>query len=153
MTHTGVVIGGVMTSTSLADATVAKPSTNGRSGRSRRGQRANRLGKMAECAARMALVLDGWGILAQRVRTPAGEVDLIAEKEGLLAIVEVKCRPSLLDAAASLTARQQARLVAATDVLLLKHPDWGQNGVRFDLIVVDATGKVRRIIDAFRGTD
>jgi putative endonuclease len=113
---------------------------------------ADRLGKMAEYAARLALIQDGWGILAQRVRTAAGEVDLIAEKDGLLAIVEVKFRPTLADAAASLTARQQARLVAATDVLLLDHPDWGQSGVRFDLIVVDAAGTVRRIMDAFRGT-
>jgi hypothetical protein len=29
-------------------------------------------------------------------------------------------------------------------------PDWGRRGVRFDVLVVDAAGEVRRIADAFR---
>jgi len=76
---------------------------------------------------------------------------MVAEKEGLLAIVEVKARPKLAEAAAALSPRQQARLVAATEIVLLDHPHWGQNGVRFDLLLVDAEGTVRRIADAFRG--
>ncbi len=94
---------------------------------------------------------DGWVILAGRIRTPAGEIDLVAEKDGLLAIIEVKARPNLVDAAASLSDRQQARLVAATDILLAHNPEWGVQGVRFDLLLVDAAGIVRRIADAFRG--
>ena len=90
-------------------------------------------------------------ILAARIRTPAGEIDLVAEKDGLLAIIEVKARPKLADAAASLSDRQQARLVAATDILLANNPEWGAQGVRFDLLLVDAAGAVRRIADAFRG--
>jgi putative endonuclease len=34
--------------------------------------------------------------------------------------------------------------------LLSQNPAWGCNGVRFDLIVTDAGGRVRRIADAFR---
>jgi putative endonuclease len=75
----------------------------------------------------------------------------VAEKDGLLAIVEVKARPSLADAAESLSGRQRARLVLATEIVLLNHPEWGPNGVRFDLLLVDAGGVVRRIADAFRG--
>jgi putative endonuclease len=48
------------------------------------------------------------------------------------------------------TPRQQARLLAATDLILAENPDWGLNGVRFDLLLVDASGRVRRIADAFR---
>jgi putative endonuclease len=116
-----------------------------------RGRRSHARGLDAETAACRALEQDGWAIRAKRVRTPAGEVDLIAEKDGLLTVIEVKARPLLADAAFALTPRQQARLVAATDIILSEHPDWGQNGVRFDLLVVDATGSVRRIVDAFRG--
>jgi putative endonuclease len=79
-----------------------------------------------------------------------GEIDLVAEKDGLLAIVEVKSRPTLADAAAALTTRQRARLIAAAEILLAEHPDWGANGVRFDVMVVDGAGAVRRIADAFR---
>jgi putative endonuclease len=93
---------------------------------------------------------DGWDILGQRVRTAAGEVDVIAEKAGLLAIVEVKHRPSLAGAAAALSVRQRGRLLLATEILLAEHPDWGREGVRFDVMLVDGAGVVRRIADAFR---
>ena len=119
--------------------------------RSRRGLAADQRGRCAEAAARVALEREGWVILAHRLRTAAGEIDMVAEKEGLLAIVEVKARPRLADAAASLSLRQQARLISATEIVLLDHPDWGLNGVRFDLLLVDAAGVVRRISDAFRG--
>lgn len=122
------------------------------SDRSVRGRAADRRGRAAEYAARLALEGDGWSILAHRIRTPAGEIDMVAEKDGLLAIVEVKARPSLADAAASLSDRQQARLIAAAEIILAANPSWGAQGVRFDLLVVDAAGVVRRIIDAFRGS-
>jgi putative endonuclease len=76
---------------------------------------------------------------------------MVAEKDGLLAIVEVKARPRLADAAASLSDRQRARLISATEIVLVNNPDWGAQGVRFDLLLVDAAGVVRRIADAFRG--
>ena len=87
---------------------------------------------------------------ARRLRTACGEVDIVAERDGLLAVIEVKARPSLADAAAALTRRQQARLVAAAEIILADHPDWGANGVRFDVLVVDVAGRMRRIADAFR---
>jgi putative endonuclease len=119
-------------------------------GRQHRGRQAHARGIDTEAAADAALARDGWTVHARRVRTAAGEVDLVAEKDGLLAIVEVKSRPTLADAAASLTPRQRARLIAAAEILLAEHPEWGANGVRFDVMVVDAAGAVRRIADAFR---
>lgn len=102
---------------------------------------------MAACAA---LEAEGWAVLARRLRTPAGELDLVAEREGLLAFVEVKARPTLSGAAASLGPRQRARLLAAAEIALAANPGWGHAGVRFDVLVVDAEGRVRRIADAFR---
>jgi putative endonuclease len=57
----------------------------------------------------------------------------------------------LADAATSLSNRQQTRLISATEIILANNPQWGSNGVRFDLLLVDAAGVVRRIADAFRG--
>jgi putative endonuclease len=119
--------------------------------RSLKGRLADQKGRFAEDAAIVALERDGWNILARRLRTSAGEIDVVAEKEGLLAIVEVKARPRWADAAAALSVRQQARLVAATEIILAENPHWGALGVRFDLLLVDATGTVRRVADAFRG--
>ena len=104
----------------------------------------------AEAAAEAALTAEGWQILARRLRTAAGEIDLLAQRDGLLAIIEVKQRPTLADAAAALGPKQQARLTAAAEIVLAEHPQWGRAGVRFDVLLVDGTGRVRRIADAFR---
>jgi putative endonuclease len=104
----------------------------------------------AETAACLALVRQGWTVLARRFRTEAGEIDIIAAQPDLLAIIEVKARRTLADAALALSARQRARLIAAADIALAEHPEWAREGMRFDLMVVDATGTVRRIADAFR---
>jgi putative endonuclease len=115
-----------------------------------RGRRARALGVDAEACACAALAGQGWTVLARRLRTPAGEIDVVAEKDGLLALVEVKARPSLTDAAFALGPRQRARLLAAAAVVLAEHPEWGRAGTRFDVMLVDAAGQVRRVVDAFR---
>ena len=104
----------------------------------------------AEAAACAALIVDGWKVLARRLRTKAGEIDVLAERDGLLAVVEVKARASLAEAAVAVSDRQRARRIAATEIVLAEHPDWGREGVRFDVIVVDRAGRMRRIVDAFR---
>jgi putative endonuclease len=119
-------------------------------GRQQRGRSAQARGVTAEIAAGAALEGEGWVVLARRLRTEAGEVDMLAERDGMLALVEVKARPTLADAAAAVSPRQRARLLAAAEIILAEHPDWGPAGVRFDVLVVDAAGRVRRIADAFR---
>ncbi len=119
-------------------------------GRADRGRRAQKRGVAAETAACAALVGDGWTVLARRLRTAAGEVDLVAEKAGLLALVEVKARPGLVNAAFALGAVQRARLIGAAEIILAEHPEWGSAGVRFDVVLVDGAGRVRRVADAFR---
>ncbi len=109
----------------------------------------------AEEAACAALVAEGWTVLARRARTPAGEVDIVASRaaepgHALLAFIEVKARPALSQAAAALTLRQQHRLLDAAAVLLAEHPDWQHASIRFDVLLVDKAGTVRRIADAFR---
>lgn len=74
----------------------------------------------------------------------------MAEREGLLAFIEVKARPAFSAAAHALTARQQARLQAAAGVWMALNPGHGAVGVRFDVILVAADGSARRIADAFR---
>jgi putative endonuclease len=115
-----------------------------------RGQAAHAGGLDAEAVACAALVAEGWTVLGRRLRTPAGEVDAVVEKDGLLAFVEVKRRATLAGAAAALSGRQCARLLAAAEILLAAHPGWGAAGVRFDVVLVDRHRRVRRIADAFR---
>ncbi len=124
----------------------------GKIARIRRGAQAYRQGISAEDAACEWLERAGWTMLARRVRTAAGELDIVVEKSGLLVVAEVKARPNMTDAAYALGARQQHRIMAATEALLAEHPDWGTAGVRFDVLLVDAAGEVQQIEDAFRLT-
>jgi len=118
--------------------------------RRHRGVVADRTGRDAEALARDALIRDGWAVLGERLRTPAGELDIVAEKAGLLAFVEVKARPSLREAAFALTERQQLRLMAAAEIWLAANPGHGAAGMRFDVLLVAADGTVKRITDALR---
>lgn len=117
--------------------------------RRRRGLAADTRGRDAESLAASALSADGWVVLARRLRTPAGEIDLVAEREGVVAFVEVKARPSLAEAAFALDVRQRRRLVRSAEVALADHAGWGRAGVRFDVVLVDAAGRVRRLANAF----
>lgn len=118
--------------------------------RAARGRAAQARGITAEQAACTALERDGWAVLARRLRTAAGEIDVVAERDGLLAFIEVKARADLLTAAAALGPRQRARLLAAGEIALAENPGWGRAGVRFDVLLVDGAGRVRRVADAFR---
>lgn len=119
--------------------------------RATRGHGAEQRGRQAEDAACVALAEAGWSILARRLRTKAGEIDVVAARHATLAIVEVKARPMLADAAAAVVPAKRNRLIAAAEAMMVEHPDWlvGRS-LRFDVIVVDATQRVRRIADAFR---
>ena len=115
-----------------------------------RGRASHKRGREAETQAEAALERDGWSVLARRLRNAGGEIDLVVDREGLTAMVEVKSRPTLAGGAYSLLPRQQARLLAAGEIALAEHPDWGSAGVRFDLLVIDKLGSIRRIPDAIR---
>ncbi len=118
--------------------------------RARRGRHAQLSGLIAEALVSQVLLSDDWVIFGRRLRTEAGEIDIVAERDGVLAFIEVKQRKTLADAAVCLSYRQRKRLIGAAEILLAEHPEWGRAGVRFDVMMVDAAGVVRRVVDAFR---
>jgi putative endonuclease len=79
--------------------------------------RAERGGRRAEAIAAWWLRLQGWTILARRVRTPVGEVDLIARRGRITAFVEVKARASAAQAELALDDYRLRRVVAAAEAL------------------------------------
>ncbi|WP_203074200.1 YraN family protein [Falsiroseomonas ponticola] len=107
-------------------------------------------GRHAESQASAALAAEGFSEVARRVRTGVGEIDLVVERDGLLVFVEVKARATLGEAAVALGPRQQARLLAAGEAWMAANPGHGAQGVRFDLLLVDGAGRVRRIADVIR---
>lgn len=100
-----------------------------------RRQREQR-GRNAESQAAAFLEGHGYTILARRLRTPAGEVDLVAGRPPLLAFVEVKARASVGKGLYSLSERQAARIAAAAEYYLAEHPEHAQSLIRLDLVII-----------------
>lgn len=115
-----------------------------------RRRRAYHRGLRAETVAAWLLRLKGYRILARRVETPAGEIDLVARRGRLVAIVEVKARTTLDMAAASVTPRQQRRIARAAEAWLARAPRYTGCDVRFDLIAIAPGRLPRHIADAWR---
>ena len=99
-------------------------------------RRAERLGRLAEALCRLSLRLRGYRILASRCRTPAGEIDIVARRGDLIAIVEVKARADLGQARASVSAAQWRRLQRAAGLCMGARPRLARCALRFDLMAV-----------------
>jgi len=98
-------------------------------------QRAERGGRRAEWIAAWWLRLHGWRILAQRARTPIGEVDLVARRGAVLAFVEVKARASSREAELALDHFRLRRVAAAAEALAPRYARPGDD-IRIDAIFV-----------------
>jgi len=91
----------------------------------------------------------GFRQLAQRWRGQAGEIDLIVQNDSITVFVEVKKSQSFEQAAASLGARQQARIYGTASEYLAQEVGALDVEARFDVAVVDAIGAVHVIENAF----
>ena len=113
-------------------------------------RRAERTGRLGELAAAWWLRLKGWRILARRVRTPVGEVDLIARRPGLVAFVEVKMRGTAAELDFAIDHRRLARVARAAELLA---PDYLRPGddLRIDGILVARGRALRHIENAWIG--
>ena len=78
-------------------------------------KRNQRIGKWGELAAADYLNDHGYEIVERNVRTPYGEIDLIAQKDGYTIFVEVKTRTSKVFGPPELavTARKQAHMLSS----------------------------------------
>ncbi len=104
-------------------------------GRSRK-LRAYRLGFRGEALASLALMAKGYRIVARRYRTKLGEIDLVARKGDLVAIVEVKARPTLDEAMDAIGREAQWRIEGAADLWLTAQRDQARLSMRFDMVAV-----------------
>jgi len=104
--------------------------------RDKRRLRAWRRGWQAETLAAFYLRLKFYSIIERRFKTRLGEIDLIARRGRLVAIVEVKARPTLAQAHEAVDRRAQRRIEAAADLWLAKQPDYHKLTLRFDVIII-----------------
>jgi putative endonuclease len=134
--------------------------------RSDRGRRAERLGRRGERAAARVLRRAGYVVLGHRVRTPAGEVDLVALDGETLALVEVKAArggPGEAEPAETVSApgperrvdHAKRRRLALAARFLARSRGLSGRPVRFDVVVVRLEGWRARctiLRQAFRGS-
>ena len=108
-------------------------------------QQAETRGRRAEWCAAWWLRLKGYRILAQRVRTPMGEVDIIARRGATLIFVEVKYRPDPDQAAAALSPKALMRVARAANFLLGRYAH-GCASIRIDAMIL-CPGRLPRHVE------
>lgn len=106
------------------------------------------IGYMAEFSAAAVLMAKGYRILARRVRTRLGEIDLIAVRGQRLAFVEVKARGTLAACEASITASTRRRVRRAATLWMGKNTRYQMHDPCFDLVFVLPRRLPRHLPDA-----
>lgn len=106
------------------------------------------LGKRGEDLAKRHLERSGYSILQANYRAKAGEIDLVAEKGGVLVFVEVRARTgdALGSPEESITPQKRSHLVAAAQEYLQVNQAEGREW-RIDLVAVEFNrgGRLERL--------
>lgn len=114
-----------------------------------RGCLAHLSGEAAEAIVATHYLRRGFDIVEQRWRGPAGEIDLIVGDTQGYIFVEVKKSRTFVRAAESLGAAQMRRIYASAECFLGDTPRGQLSNVRFDVALVDGTGAVKIVENAF----
>ena len=99
-------------------------------------------GNEGELRAATYLESKGFKIIERNWRTNRGEIDIIAFKNDVLVFVEVKTLPNgTLDMIQrELNYQKRERILKTSKRFLLKHREYNNSYVRFDVIVIDMPG-------------
>ena len=107
------------------------------------GTRSRREGHGAEWVAALFLMSRGYQILGFRLKGRGGEIDILARRGKILAVVEVKRRPSIDQALTAVTPEQYDRLLSAGRKLLHGRPSLAGHQLRIDIVAL-APGRFPR---------
>lgn len=111
--------------------------------------RAEGFGRRGEWWAALYLRLQLYTIVAERVRTPMGEIDVIAERFGVTVFVEVKSRASPAAEEEALLAVNRRRVVRAAQYYITRHAELATTPLRFDVIFLAPFAWPRHVRGAF----
>jgi putative endonuclease len=114
----------------------------------------HQFGQASEMQAEQFLLAKGYRILDRNVRTPLGELDLVAEDQGVVVFVEVKGRATEAFGGALLAVdhRKRVKLTKlAAQYLARRH--WSDKTCRFDVVLVQGRpsdqGRIEHLQNAF----
>ena len=112
-------------------------------------QLAERAGRKGEWRAAAWLKLKGWQVLAQRVKTPRGEIDLVVKRGGVVAFVEVKWRQRATDLDYAIDEYRLRRVAAAVECVACDYAPDGED-IRIDVILLAPGALPRHIVNAWQ---
>lgn len=114
-------------------------------------RRAHQRGHAGERLAAFWLRLKGYRILARRLKTHVGEIDLVAAAPfGPVCFIEVKARNQARTAAESVGPGQQTRIARAASLYLASRPGLARRGSRFDIVAIAPNSFPVHYRDAWR---
>jgi putative endonuclease len=113
-----------------------------------------RCGRDGEAQATAFLRARGFTILAQNVRSHAGEIDLVALDGEVLVFCEIRTRRTGAQGGAleSVTPAKQRQVVRVAEHFLARHPRLAARPIRFDVVAIDRRDdavEITWIADAF----
>lgn len=110
---------------------------------------AERRGRKGEGFAAFWLRLHGWRVVARRVKTPRGEIDLIARRGRIVVFLEVKWRATALERDRSIDAYRLRRVAAAVEAVAHRYLRAGDNP-RIDVLLLARGRWPRHIVNAWQ---
>jgi putative endonuclease len=111
------------------------------------GSRAFRQGHASEWTAAAFLMFKGYQILGFRLKGRGGEIDILARRGRVLAVVEVKRRATMEAALAAMTPEQHQRLLLSGRSVLHGRPSLAGHELRIDMVAL-APGRFPRHVSA-----
>jgi putative endonuclease len=111
---------------------------------------AEKRGRQAERLCAWWLRLKGWSILDRRVRTPAGEIDLIARRGSIVAFIEVKARRDDESLDLAIDERRLSRVAAAAESLAHIYLAPGDD-MRIDVMLLAPGRPPRHLANVWHG--
>jgi putative endonuclease len=111
---------------------------------------AEKRGRQAERLCAWWLRLKGWSILDRRVRTPAGEIDLIARRGSIVAFIEVKARRNDESLDLAIDERRLSRVAAAAESLAHIYLAPGDD-MRIDVMLLAPGRPPRHLANVWHG--
>ncbi|KPL67637.1 hypothetical protein SZ64_05625 [Erythrobacter sp. SG61-1L] len=110
---------------------------------------AEKLGRMAEVRAALWLNLHGWWVLDRRVKTPRGEIDLIARRGRTVAFIEVKWRKRGDDLDNAIDEYRLRRVAAAVEAVAHRYQK-SKDSIRIDVLLLAPGRFPRHIVNAWQ---
>lgn len=96
-------------------------------------------GQIGENLAAQYFIDNDYSIVKRNLRTPAGEVDIIVYKEGLLSFVEVKhwSGVPIEDLEISISRIKQHKIIRCAEFFMEENPHWSYFTIRFDVFFLN----------------